>query len=280
MKKFITHIIFIFLTFVTYSSFAQEHEFLIQGDKAYKNEDLSKAEEEYLRAIEANPESFKGLYNHANIIEQSAESEENVEMKEKRIEQAKDSYLKAIANAKNDKHKSYAYNNLGNIYMNKQEYKKGIDAYKNSLRLNPDDVETKMNLQYALKQMQQQQQQQQQSQSQNQKQEEGDNQEQQDEKNQPSEGKRSDKEQKDNKENNKSSESKENEDEPKDSDSNPSDEESQTAEQDENKNEPSPESLSKEEVLRQLKVMDDIEKKVKEKLKKEQKSDYKSDKDW
>jgi tetratricopeptide (TPR) repeat protein len=58
---------------------------------------------------------------------------------------------------------SSAYHNLGNSYLQQRKLEESINAYKNSLRINPDDKETKYNLEYAKKLLVQQQQQQQQN---------------------------------------------------------------------------------------------------------------------
>ena len=42
-----------------------------------------------------------------------------------------------------------AYHNMGNSYLFNQKLDEAIEAYKNSLRNNPDDFETKYNLAWA-----------------------------------------------------------------------------------------------------------------------------------
>src|SRR5690606_11598804 len=48
------------------------------------------------------------------------------------------------ATEKSEKHK--AFHNLGNTYMNEKKYTEAVDAYKNALRNNPNDDETRYNL--------------------------------------------------------------------------------------------------------------------------------------
>jgi tetratricopeptide (TPR) repeat protein len=52
-----------------------------------------------------------------------------------------------------------AFHNYGNSLLKQEKYKESIEAYKNALKLQPDDKETKYNLEYARKKMVQQQQQ-------------------------------------------------------------------------------------------------------------------------
>ena len=53
-----------------------------------------------------------------------------------------------------------AFHNMGNNFMLQEKYADAINAYKNALKLNPTDMDTKYNLEYAKKKLQQQQQQQ------------------------------------------------------------------------------------------------------------------------
>jgi Ca-activated chloride channel family protein len=53
------------------------------------------------------------------------------------------------------------FHNLGNSQLMSKQYEKGIEAYKNSLRIRPKDEDTRYNLAYALAKMKEQQQQQQ-----------------------------------------------------------------------------------------------------------------------
>ena len=71
--------------------------------------------------------------------------------------------------AMDKKTKAKAYHNLGNSLLQQKKYQESIDAYKNALKINPSDKDTKYNLEYAKRMMaiqQQQQQQQQQNQQQ------------------------------------------------------------------------------------------------------------------
>ena len=75
-----------------------------------------------------------------------------------------------------------SYYNLGNTMMAQEKYAEAFEAYKNSLKINPNDEDARYNLEYArwkLIQQQQQQQQQQDQQQQDKEQEEKDQQQQQ-----------------------------------------------------------------------------------------------------
>lgn len=239
-----------------------DHKPLIKGNQSYQEGNFVEAEEEYLRAIEAVPNSVKGHYNRGNAIYKGIQGDEEPEVLKQRLNKAAESYLYAIENADDQLTKSQAYHNLGNTYMGQQELKKGVEAYKNALRLNPNDMDTKTNLQYALRQMQQQQQQQQNGEGEG----EGEESESQD-------GQESETPPQDGDQQQPPSEG-EQEQDPKDQ------QDGGQSQQGKNEEQPTPEEMTKEEVLRQLKVMDNEEKKVQEKLKKEQRNEYTSDKDW
>lgn len=55
-----------------------------------------------------------------------------------------------------------SFHNRGNNFMLQEKYAEAVNAYKEALKLNPKDMDTKYNLEYAKKKLQQQQQQQQQ----------------------------------------------------------------------------------------------------------------------
>ncbi len=258
-----------------FASAQNGHKELREGDAAYKSEDYAKAEEEYLRALEENPESVKGHFNRANSIYKGLENAELESEEEltKRLDKAAEEYQNAIQKTDNDKIKADAYHNLGNTMVQKQDLEKGIEAYKNALRLNPNDLNTKKNLYLTQKYLQQQQQQQQNqdSESGEGEQQEGEQQEQQEQENQENQEQQE----------NQNSEQQEQEQEQKEQQESQSENEQQSGEEKkEEQAQPTPEELTKEEVLRQLKVMDDEEKKVQSKLRKEGRSEYKSTKDW
>ncbi len=140
------HILYIlFLVLLAdYSLYAQsEHRSLINGNSFFQKKDFNKAAVEYEKALQVNKNSVKGLYNLGNTRYETKEFDKAIE------------YYKAAAEtAENDNIKANAYHNLGNAFINKKKYQEAVDAYKNSLRLNPQDIETKYNLAQAMKKIQ------------------------------------------------------------------------------------------------------------------------------
>lgn len=145
-----------------------ERKFVRQGNKYYlealKNGEsqdtvlFNKSEIEYRKALEKKPENNQWKFNMADAIYKQHKFEESAEK------------FKEIAERTLDKvDKSRALHNLGNSLLMNNKIDESIDAYKEALRNNPGDLETKYNLLYAMdkKKQQQQQQQQQQNQDQN-----------------------------------------------------------------------------------------------------------------
>lgn len=102
--------------------------------------DFPSAEASYRKAVAKDPESVKAKYNMANMYY----GKERVSQAESRLKQAA-----KIAETKDEKHK--IFHNLGNSFMEQKKYKEAVEAYKNALRNNPNDEETRYNLALAKK---------------------------------------------------------------------------------------------------------------------------------
>jgi len=99
-------------------------------DASYEmaNDNFSKAEAAYRKAISINPNEDTGKYNLGTAYY-------NKEMNEVAMSRFKQAA--AVADTKLDKHK--AFHNLGNTFMNEKKYKEAVESYKNALRNNPKD---------------------------------------------------------------------------------------------------------------------------------------------
>lgn len=155
MKKYL--LTFLFSTAFILSIFSQnEKKFIREGNNLYKEGNYAESEIQYRKALTKNPNSYKGKFNLGDAMYE----QKNFAESGKLYSELKDANI-------GESEKSGVYYNLGNSYLNEKKYKESIDAYKNSLRLNPEDEDAKYNLEYARKMLQQQQQQQQQKQDQN-----------------------------------------------------------------------------------------------------------------
>ncbi len=100
-----------------------------------QNGDFAQAEALYRKALDKNPEGDKASYNFGNLY---FENQKKKQSAIRYVESAKSSEDKMV------KHRNY--HNLGNLMMDQKQYAKAVEAYKNALRNNPKDEETRYNL--------------------------------------------------------------------------------------------------------------------------------------
>lgn len=120
-----------------------ERRVLRSGNKLYEKKQYAEAETQYRKAQDMNP-TYEGLFNLADVL-----------YKQKRYEEALN-ILKQIA--RDDvagMHAPDAYYNLGNTYFQMKKLPEAAEAYKNTLRRNPNDDEARYNLAYVLALMKQ-----------------------------------------------------------------------------------------------------------------------------
>jgi len=130
------------------TSSAQNEDVLIKkGNEAYNKKLYEVARDEYKKAAEKNPVNQKAQYNLGNALYKTEKPEDAIL-----------AYDAAIQNSKLPIEKSGAYYNKGVVLQNNKKLPECIEAYKNSLRLNPADEDARLNLQKAFQQQKQQQQ--------------------------------------------------------------------------------------------------------------------------
>lgn len=160
--------VLIYILFLT-SAFAQSERALInEGNRKYKENKFVDSEVLYRKALDKNKESFHGTFNLGDAL-----------YKQEKYADAAEEFNKAISKSKDKEHRAKAYHNLGNSLLKAQKIPESIEAYKNALKLNPNDMDTKYNLEFAKLLLQQQQQQNQNKENQENKKEQEKQQEQQ-----------------------------------------------------------------------------------------------------
>ena len=164
-KKF--YILSLLLVASAVQIFAQQktdRDYLRSGNKLYNDSLFIKAEVDYRKALEINPKSTDAMFNLGNALLMQQKAKEAMEQYE------------SVSKIEKDKEKlAQIYHNMGVILQSSKQLPQCIEAYKESLRNNPKDDETRYNLALAQKQLKDQQQNQQnqdQQQQQQQKQEE------------------------------------------------------------------------------------------------------------
>ena len=115
----------------------QENKFLPKGDRAFNQKKYAEAEAEYRAAQSKQANKSITSYNLGTSI-----------YKQNQNQEAKHYFQKAALTAKNKEEKHKAFHNLGNTLMKEKDFSGAAEAYKNALRNNPNDNQTRYN--YAL----------------------------------------------------------------------------------------------------------------------------------
>ena len=146
-----------------------DRQYVRQGNKQFRLGNYAEAEVRYRKAVEKNERNPQANYNLGNALLAQRKDSSSVSQ----LEMAAKLETAPIR-------KAQAYHNIGVICQNKKMFGEAIEAYKEALRLNPADDETRYNLALCKRQQKQQQQdQQQQQQNQNQQKQEQDKKDQQ-----------------------------------------------------------------------------------------------------
>lgn len=165
------------LLFLVICAHAQNPNKLIrQGNNAYADSSYTTAEEIYREALAANQDAFNAAFNLADAI-----------YKQENYSEASTLFQGLTEKAESKEEKAMAYHNLGNSLLQEGKLEESIEAYKNSLRNNPSDKDTKHNLAYAQRMKQEQEQEQNQEEKEEEKQEEEQQEQQQEEQEQKKE---------------------------------------------------------------------------------------------
>lgn len=157
----------------TLSAQKAERKNVREGNKLYESEKYTESEIAYRKSLEVNPRSTEGTYNLGNSLYKQGKFPEAAEQYQLIAGQGE----KLAQTAEGKARLSEVYHNMGNIFMNGKDYGKAVEVYKQSLRLNPKDDETRYNLALAQKLLSDQQ-----NQDQNQDQQNDDKQENKDQK--------------------------------------------------------------------------------------------------
>lgn len=198
MKRYI---LIVSMLLLSVSLFAQrtDREYVRKGNKLYEDSLYIKAEENYLKAIDLNSSSAEAMFNLGNAYIAQQKGQEALkqfqnaatlfEVEKERLMHDEKATEKELNYCKENLARTY--HNAGVLFHSNSDYQNAIAAYKEALRNNPADHETRYNLIHALEQLKQQQEQQQneenQQENQEQQQQEQQQQEQQNENEQQNE---------------------------------------------------------------------------------------------
>ncbi len=133
-----------------------DRQMVRKGNKQFRKGNYAEAEVQYRKAVEKNPKNAHANFNLGNAL-----------MGQRKDSSAIRQFETATKLETAPLRKAQAYHNMGVICQGKKMFGEAIEAYKEALRLNPADDETRYNLALC-KRQQKQQQQNQQNQQQNQ----------------------------------------------------------------------------------------------------------------
>lgn len=112
------------------------------GNKFYGKAEYSEAEISYRKALEKQPDSYEANFNLADAL-----------YKQKRYDEAAGLNEQLAADSARLDNAASAYFNQGNALFQQRKLQEALEAYKNSLRLNPADMEAKFNYAYTKKKL-------------------------------------------------------------------------------------------------------------------------------
>jgi len=237
----------------------EDKQILRKGNDLFKERKYVDAEVKNKKALKQNPNYEKAAYNLGNSI-----------YEQNRFKEALPHYEFVSKSTKDTKTKLETFHNIGNTTMKLKQYDKAVAAYKNSLRLNPKDDETRYNLALAQKLLKDQQQ------NSKNKDKDKDNKDQDQNKDKDKDKKDQNKDQGDDKE--------------KDKDQDKGDDDKDKKDQDKGNNEqkdkqpqkPKPNQLSQQQMQQLLEAMNNEEKKTQKKVnaQKARGKKTKNEKDW
>ena len=125
---------------------AQTDRLLVRhGNKQFRAGNYAEAEVSYRKAVEKNPRNAQAIFNLGNAL-----------LGQRKDSAAVSQFEQAAKLETNPIRKSQAYHNIGVVCQGQKQFAQAIEAYKESLRNNPADDETRYNLELCKRQQQQQ----------------------------------------------------------------------------------------------------------------------------
>ncbi len=112
---------------------------LREGNRFFEEENYARAGEKFSQALEQDPGNTRALFNLGNSLYRQGRLEEAAEVFETLNQLTQDASIRADA-----------LHNLGNSQLGGGNIRESIESYKESLRLNPEDEDTRYNLAYAM----------------------------------------------------------------------------------------------------------------------------------
>lgn len=136
MTKFLPYILIFFVLSVCDNVYSQNDRQLIRnGNRWFHQQNYAKAEVEYRKALDKNSNNAQAMYNLGCALMQQQKDSVAVRLFQN---------AGKIETGKN--RKAMVYHNIGVVCQKHQMYSEAIEAYKESLKNNPNDDQTRYNL--------------------------------------------------------------------------------------------------------------------------------------
>ncbi len=117
-----------------------ERRLVREGNRHYERKAYPEGEVAYRRALEKAPESYEAAYNLGKSL-----------YKQERWDEAAGLFAPLAADSSRIATAPSAWYDLGNALVKQRKLQEALEAYKQSLRLNPGDQQAKFNLAYVQK---------------------------------------------------------------------------------------------------------------------------------
>ena len=109
-----------------------------KGNRLYNKQAYTESIEQYQEALKQKPQMFEATFDLGNAF-----------YKNEQYDHAEKQLLAAAADSlQTNENRAEAFFNLGNAQFKQNKYQEALESYKNSLRLNPKDMEAKYNYAY------------------------------------------------------------------------------------------------------------------------------------
>lgn len=133
MKRLLLFVLSLVFAVITMAQ--SDRQYIRNGNKLFRQQNFVRAESEYRKSLSANSQNTQALYNLGCAL-----------MMQNKDSAAIRQFELAGRYEKAPRRKAMAYHNIGVICQGKRLYAEAIEAYKESLRNNPDDDQTRYNL--------------------------------------------------------------------------------------------------------------------------------------
>lgn len=108
------------------------------GNREFQKQNFPEAEASYKKALDIKNNMPEATFNLGDAV-----------YEQKRFDDAQKQFQLSAKTNTDPNLRAKAFHNLGNTYLEQKKYEDAIKAYKDALRINPQDGDTKYNLAYA-----------------------------------------------------------------------------------------------------------------------------------